>query len=239
MIQLNLLPDVKMDYIKAERLRRMALSVSVLASLVAIGLLVLLLIVSGLQKKHLNDLSSDITKDSRTLQQKPQINKILTVQNQLQSLTSLHAAKPAVSRLFDYLYQITPNNVSINSLDNDFTTQTMTITGGADALNTVNKYVDTLKFTTYSLEGDNNSGGTKAFSNIVLSSFSLNSGGAGNAAASYTITLNYDKTIFDITQKINLTVPSKTTTRASLDQPEELFKASTVTPSTNTPKVGN
>jgi hypothetical protein len=227
MIQLNLLPDVKMDYIKAERMRRMALSISVLASLVAIGLLVLLLLVGGIQKKHLKDLSKDITRDSQTLQQKPQINKILTVQNQLQSLTALHAGKPAVSRLFDYLYQVTPNNVSISSLNNDFTTQTMTITGGADALNTVNKYVDTLKFTTYSVPGDNSS--NKAFSNVVLSSFGLNSSGQGDSAASYTITVNYDKTIFDITQKVSLNVPNKTTTRAALDQPEELFKAPTTT----------
>jgi hypothetical protein len=235
MIQLNLLPDIKMDYIKAERMRRMALSISVLASLVAIGLLVLLLVVSSLQKKHLSDLSKDITRDSNTLQQKPQINKILTVQNQLESLTALHAAKPAAPRLFDYLYQVTPNNVSINSLNNDFTAQTMTITGGADALSTVNKYIDTLKFTTYST--DSSTGTTKAFSNIVLSSFGLNSSGQGNSAASYSITMSYDKTIFDITQKITLTVPNKTTTRAALDQPEELFKASPATPTTT--KAGN
>jgi Tfp pilus assembly protein PilN len=245
MIQLNLLPDVKLDYIKAERMRRMALSIAVVASLVAVGLLVLLLLVSGLQKKHISDLSKDITRDSHTLQQKPQINKILTVQNQLESLTALHSSKPAVSRLFDYLYQVTPSSISITSINTDFTTQTMTITGTADALNTVNKYIDTLKYTTFKTD-DSSSTGTKAFSNIVLSSFSINATGKDNSAATYSITMAYDKTIFDITQKVTLVVPNKTTTRASLEQPEELFKATVPAASTapapataTTPKASN
>ena len=48
----------------------------------AIVLLLLLLIVGGLQKKHINDLTKDIKTNTATLQKKPEITKILTVQNQ-------------------------------------------------------------------------------------------------------------------------------------------------------------
>src|SRR4051794_9960581 len=103
MIQLNLLPDVKLEYIKAQRSRRLVITTSLLISAGAIILLVLLFSVSSLQKKHISDLSKSISKQTTELQQKPQINKILTVQNQLGSLTALHAAKPAAARLVDYL----------------------------------------------------------------------------------------------------------------------------------------
>ena len=73
MIQFNLLPDVKLDYIKAQRSRRLVVVVSVVVSLASVALLVLLLSVAALQKKHLSDLSSDITSKSATLQKKPDI----------------------------------------------------------------------------------------------------------------------------------------------------------------------
>jgi hypothetical protein len=232
MIQLNLLPDVKLEYIKAQRARRLVLTVSVLVGAVAIALLALLLSVDGLQKKHLSDLNRDIGSESSKLQGEPQISKILTVQNQLGSLTALHAGKPAASRLFDYLNEVTPVQVSISDFSIDFTKQTSTITGTADALSSINKYVDTLKYTTYS--GGSQSGNSPAFSNVVLSSFGLNSGSKDNSqAANYTITLSYDKNVFDITQKITLTVPNPITTRNGLQQPTDLFKASSSSTTTS------
>ncbi|HXR49835.1 MAG TPA: hypothetical protein VN778_02310, partial [Verrucomicrobiae bacterium] len=170
MVQLNLLPDVKLDYIRAQRSRRLVLSISVLVTGIVVLALVLLLLADVAQKKHLSDLSRDIQNESSELQQKPDISKILTVQNQLESLTTLHSGKPAASRLFNnYLDQVTPAAASIASFDIDFTQQTVTITGTADALSTINKYVDTLKFTTYTT--DSNKTPTKAFSDVVLSSF--------------------------------------------------------------------
>jgi hypothetical protein len=236
MIQLNLLPDVKLEYIKAQRLRRLVLTVSVLVTAVAIVLLVLLLSVDVLQKKHLGDLNRNIASESSKLQGEPQINKILTVQNQLESLTALHAGKPAASRLFDYLNEVTPAQVSINNFSIDFTKQTSIITGTTDALSSINKYVDTLKYTTYS--GGNKSGNSPAFSNVVLSSFSLNSNSKDSSqAANYTVTLSYDKNIFDITQKTTLTVPNLITTRNGLQQPTDLFKASS-SPAAGTTSAG-
>jgi Tfp pilus assembly protein PilN len=232
MIQLNLLPDVKLYYIKAQRQRRLVISISVLVTAGAIALLLLLLSVNGLQKKHLSDLTKDINKENSQLQHKSNITKILTVQDQLQSLTPLHDAKPAAARLFDNLNQVTPASVSITTFNIDFTQQTATITGTSDSLSNVNQYVDTLKFITYTT-GDSNSKATPAFNNVVLSSFGLNTGAKdASQAASYTITLSYDKTIFDITQKVELTVPTATTTRSQVSQPSDLFKTTPTAPTT-------
>jgi Tfp pilus assembly protein PilN len=237
MIELNLLPDVKLDYIKTQRTRRLVFSISLLVTAAAVVLLALLLGVDGLQKKHLSDLNTDITNKTKKLQGEPNINQILTVQNQLNSLTALHADKPAASRVFDDLTALTPATVSINSFTIDFTQQTINITGGADALSSINQYVDTLKYTTYT--SGSNSGQSPAFSNVVLSSFGLNSGGQDKSqAANYTITLSYDKNIFDITQNVKLTVPNQAVTRPELQQPTDLFKASP-TPATTTTSGGS
>ena len=225
MIQLNLLPDVKMQYIKAQRTKNMVLSTAIIISLASVGLLILLLLVGGVQKKHISDLNKDIKADTATLQKQPDIEKILTVQNQLQRLTELHESKPAVSNLFVYLNQVTPTQVDITEFTIDFTANTASVTGTADSLSSVNKYVDTLKFTTFTTE--ENSTPQKAFSDVVLSSFSLSTSGQIKRAASYTITMAYNPTIFDVTQKVSLSVPKLTTTRSALEKPvEELFQAS-------------
>lgn len=226
MIELNLLPDVKLEFIKTQRMRQLVLSTSILVGAISVALLVLLLIFSGLQKKHLNDLGKDIKSDSAKLEKQPEISKILTVQNQLQSLTSLHDQKPASSRLFDFLNQVTPTQVDVTNLTTDFTASTISVTGTANSLSSVNKYIDTLKFTKYTIE-DEDGAGTAAFSNIVLSSFSLATGAeAKGRPANYTITLQYDTSIFDITKKISLSVPNQTTTRSAIEKPSALFQAS-------------
>ncbi len=216
-------------------------SASALVSITSIVLLLLLIAANGLQRKHLNDLSRDITSESSKLKKEPQIGRILTVQNQLESLTALHAAKPATSHLFDYLNQVTPTTVAISKFNIDFALQTATITGSSDALSSVNKYVDTLKFTTYNL-GDSSSSTTtnKAFSNVVLTSFGLTTQTTSDGRpATYTITLAYDRAIFDITETVKLSVPNLTTTRSERESPTDLFQAPNNIPAADKPTGSN
>lgn len=239
-MQLNLLPAVKMEYIKAQRARRMVISVSTIVTIAAVVLLLLLLSVSGLQKKHLSDLNKDIANESSKLKDEPQINKMLTVQNQLGALTQLHAQEPAASKVFTYLNQVTPTSASITHFNIDFTKQSATITGTSASLANVNQYIDTLKHATYT--SNNNSGAQPAFGNVVLSSFSLNTDTSDpSQAANYTITLSYDTAIFDNTQNVKLTVPKITTTRLTLEQGQaatDLFKAPPPTSSSTTSTGG-
>lgn len=223
MIELNLLPDVKLEYIKAQRTKRLVISVSIVVASVSVLIMVLLLVFDLSQKKYLSDLNRDISNETSTLQSKPNINTILTVQNQLRSLTSLHNQKPAASRLFSsYLNQLTPATVEINDFQIDFTKYTATITGTGDSLTTINQYIDTLKSTTFTIGKNKTS--TKAFSDIVLTQFGLNSDVTDpNQAVSYTISLSFDNTIFNITDNINLSVPSLVVTRSQVPQPNDLF----------------
>ncbi len=223
MIQFNLLPDVKAEYVHIQRMQRTIMVASGLVTAVAIFvLLVLVVIVDGFQKHTLNNLTNQAKQDSAQLEQIPDLNKILTVQNQLESLPKLHDQKPVASRLFGYLSQITPSTVTISDFKIDFTQNTISITGEAPTLADVNTYVDTLKFTTFSIKGQKSS--NKAFSEVVLSSFGLDSRGA-----TYILTLNFNPTIFSETQNVTLSVPNTITTRSVVDQPQALFRKSAAT----------
>lgn len=218
MIELNLLPDVKQELVKASRIQRIIIVVSLLASAAAIALVITLFSLSQIQKKHINDLNKDIASKTAQIQKDSQLKKILTVQNQLNSLTALHSSKPAASRLFNYLIQTTPSDVSITNFSVDFSARKVTVTGTAPALSSVNKYVDTLKFTQYTVGNSKNN--TKAFSGVVLTSYTVGTQGG----VTYTVNFQYDPVIFDINKKVLLKVPNQTSTRSSTEQPTQVFK---------------
>lgn len=223
-VQFNLLPDIKIQYLKAKRQKHLVVLASVAATVVGISVFVLLLsIVYGLQKKNLSDLNKDIKVASDELKDTRDLTKILTVQNQLQALPALHDKKVVSSRLYEYLSQITPAQASIEKLNVDFALNTLTVSGAVDdpaipnKLTIVNTYTDTLKFTTFSTK--ENKTKRNAFSNVVLSSFSRD-----NAGARYTIDLKFDPTIFDGKQEVALTVPNIISTRSEVAKPEALFQ---------------
>ena len=218
MIQFNLLPPVKLEYLKARRQQHIIVVLSVLVSVVALTVFILsLFVVYGLQKKNLSDLNKDIKSNSSQLQSTTGLSQILTIQNQLKTLPSLDSAKVVSSRLYGYLGQVTPANASIATLNVDFTQNTLSVAGNADSLQAVNTYVDALKFATYTLAGQ--SGSKSAFSAVVLAAIERNSSGA-----TYTINFSFDPAIFSGAQSPTLTVPNIISTRSEVDQPTALFQ---------------
>lgn len=219
MIQFNLLPDIKVQYIKARNQKRVFMltsTITVVVVVIVIGLLISF--VFGVQKKSINDLKGDIETKGNQLQSTRDLDKILTVQNQLQVLPGLHDEKPVASRLFGYVSQVTPSAVSIARLNVDFLENTMTISGSADKLETVNTFTDTLKFTTYVTA--TNKEQKPAFSEVVLSTF-----GRDTKGANYTITTKFDPAIFSELEDVELTVPNIVTTRSEVAQPSALFQS--------------
>lgn len=223
MIQFNLLPDVKQQYIRTARLKRTAILASFLVAASSLFIFTMLLLsVYVFQKKNMNDLSASIKTNTEELKSTPDLDKVLTIQNQLKSLPELHGKKPVTSRLFGYLAKLTPAQVSIGKIDVDLVGQTITVTGTADTLGTVNKFVDTIKFTTHKDNNDTSADkpASKTFSEVVLTTFNVNDKGSA-----YTITFKYDQSIFDSSQNIEITVPSITSSRSETEKPTELFKA--------------
>ena len=220
-VQFNLLPDIKVRYLKVKRQQHLVVLVSIVACLAAVVIFLMSLsVVYGVQKKSLNDLNKDIKTSSNKLESTKDLTKVLTVQNQLKSLPSLHDSKVVSSRLYDYLTQVTPADATITKLDADFTLNTMLIAGESKDLETVNKFVDTLKFTKYTVGSQKEE--HSAFSAVVLASFSRDS-----KTATYNISLNFDPVVFNGTQSVKLTVPQVISTRSEVDKPTALFQDTT------------
>jgi hypothetical protein len=214
MLQLNLLPDIKTEFIKGQKLKRTVMVISILAAGVAVGLVILTASLLAIQKKHLSNLDKNIAKLTSEFESTPNLEEILSVQSQLVSLPELYNGRPAVDRLPGYLDQTTPSIVRLNNLVVDFATSTIEISGTGDTLEAVNNYVDTIKYTTYKAEVES-AESLNAFKDVVLSEF-----GRDDEAATFTIMFVFDPNIFDITQKIQLTVPNLVTTRAQAPSAE-------------------
>lgn len=226
MIQFNLLPDVKIQFIKAQRTKQLVTMVSIVvtgASLFVVASLFLLINVA--QKQHLQHLSTDIADKSKQLQNTPDIAKILTVQNQLESLDQAHDKKPVASRLSGYIETLTPANVSVSKLEVKFVDSTMEISGKTDQLSNINKFVDTIKFTKYKIKGDDTE--KDAFSSVVLDAFAKTETGI-----TYTIKLSFDPEIFNSKNEVTINVPTITTNRSATEKPSALFQVSPI------PKAG-
>jgi hypothetical protein len=97
-------------------------------------------------------------------------------------------------------------------LNLDFVANTLVVQGTADSLETTNKYIDTLKFTTYTVTGSTDK--VNAFSGVVLKSFNRDA-----KLATFTIDFSFDKTIFDGSKTVKLDVPKTITTRSETGLP--------------------
>jgi Tfp pilus assembly protein PilN len=167
MIQFNLLPDVKKDYVKAKRAKKVIISGALFASGASIAIvLILFSIVQIAQKRHINGLTTDIKKSESEIKNISDINRLLTVQNQLSLLTGLHEKKPETSRVFDYLKFVSPAKLSVGNLKVTTTDSVITLQGTADSIATVNTFVDNLKSTKYAVVGDTAANKLPAFSKI-------------------------------------------------------------------------
>lgn len=153
MIEINLVPDVKQELLKAQRIRNGVISLAIIASIVVLGVTaVLALYVFGIQtgRGYLSDQA--ITTEDKKLSAVPDISNVLTLQNQLAQLSSMHDGKNITSRLFDVINTITPqdeNRVTISNLVLDSDAKTVKIdaqaANGYQALDVFKKTVAATK----------------------------------------------------------------------------------------------
>ncbi len=212
-LQFNLLPDVKVAYESARRTQSKVLYICALVSGIAVAVfLITFLSVDLGQKTLLSSADKKINSTASQIAAIPNIGKILTIQGQLNALPGLHNQKHLTSRFFGYLHQLTPSNAGINQFSLDTTASSITITGSANTVSTVNQFVDTLKFTKFTTAS--NSSSQDAFSSVVLSTVNRDS-----KSASYTITANYNSDLLMPNESISLAVPSQVTTQSVTNAP--------------------
>lgn len=122
MIEINLIPDVKQELLRAQSIRTKVIATSVLIGMAAVGVLVLLLIYFGIQMAR-GAIADNAIKDGSTkFMAVEDLSKTLAIQNQLNVLSTLNDDKNIYSRLYQILGAIVPaepNNVTISDLSID------------------------------------------------------------------------------------------------------------------------
>lgn len=121
MIEVNLIPDVKLELIKAQRQQKMVISISILVAIVSLGVVGLLgAYTFGGQTLADSIAQGRIDERAKKLKAIEDLSQTLTLQSQLNRLLEVQNDKNISSRLFDILSVVVPqgeNQVMITRLN--------------------------------------------------------------------------------------------------------------------------
>lgn len=135
MISINLVPDVKLEMLRAQRLRNIAISVSIVAGIVAGIIVGVLAIVLGAQATLQAVTNNTIKSEYKKLSSIDGIDDRLTIQNQISKIADINSKKTRDSRLLDVLAAINPpapNNMKFSKVTLNPAESTLTIEGSAE-----------------------------------------------------------------------------------------------------------
>lgn len=234
MIEINLVPDVKQELIRAERVRASVISISIFVGIIAVGVVVLLAVwVFGVQTARNLLTDNTIKAESQKLAQVQDVSNTLTIQNQLSKLPGQHDSKAIDSRVFDILTTINPpapNDVKITNLSLDSATSTIKIeaqaAGGYSALEVFKKTINATKFE-YTENGERQS--VDLASNMSDSDRNLGQDASGATVLRFTLTFTYPEKLFLRTAgNATIAAPTKSNvTDSYLGVPQSLFTQNT------------
>lgn len=238
MIEINLVPDVKQELLKAQRVRASVISVAILVGLAAIGVVILLAFwVFAVQTARSVISDNTIKSESDKLSKVEDVSNTLTIQNQLSKLSAMHDSKNIDSRIFDILTTINPpapNTISITKLSLDSTTSTVKIdaqaVNGYPALEVFKKTITATKFE-YNEDGQKQS--VPLATTISDSDRSYGEDASGAKVLRFTLSFTYPDQLFARTaQNATVVAPTQSNvTDSFLGVPQSLFtqKASDTT----------
>lgn len=201
MIEINLVPDVKQELIRAETVRGVVISTSILVGLISIGIvLVLTAYVVGVQTVRGAIADDNIKKGGAKLASVEDLSKVLTIQNQLTKINALNDQKKIDSRVFDLLLSVLPtdaNQVQLSGVTIDSTASTITLEGqassGFPALETLKKTINNAVVVT---TVDSKQQQTKLASEINTSDVSFGEDNSGKKVLRFTLRFTYDEVLF-------------------------------------------
>ena len=162
MIEINLLPNVKRELLKTRVMRNRVISISFLVGGASIAAVVVLALILGSQIAA-EAVQNGVIKDRNDkLMAVEDLNKVVTIQNQLTKINEQHSGKKINSRIFDVVTAVNPvapNNVSFSDIKVNPESKTITLEGSAvngySALETLKKTILNTKVQT--TDGDKSS----------------------------------------------------------------------------------
>lgn len=200
MIEVNLVPDVKQELIRAERIRAVVISTSILVGIIAVAVVVMLSVyVFGVQtvRGALDD--EAIKKGSQQLSEVEDLSKVLTIQNQLTKISALNDAKKMDSRLFDMLLAILPveeNQVQVSGVSIDAATNKISIEGQTSGYDSLEIFKKTIRNAQIVYKLDNEDQTVVLASDINTADVSFGENSTGNKVLRFTMSFAYAEELF-------------------------------------------
>ena len=230
MIEINLVPDVKQELLKAQSVRSTVISLAIIVGIAAVGVVVVLALwVFGVQTARGAISDNTIKSESQKLLAVPDISNTLTIQNQLNALPDMHSSKHVDSRIFDVLTTINPpqpNDIAINKLT--LSSEDTTITIEAQAPNgypALDVFKKTINATTFQYTKDGESQSVPLASDMSDSDRSYGEDATGKKVLRFALTFTYPEELFS-TDLANAKIVAPTKTNATdsyLGVPKSLF----------------
>lgn len=216
MIEINLIPDVKQELIKAQRARSVVISASIITSIVAAAVVVLLLVyIYGVQGVRSVYLDGQITSKGQELSKVEDLSKVLTIQNQLSSISQLNSEKVMSSRIFDVMSAITPPgdasiafsqinvapggpNTGSTDVESVSTTSggQIQLEGQTAAYDTMELFKKRIESTSFEFTKDGEKQLVTLAANISTTDISYGEDANGNKVLRFTITFDYPAELF-------------------------------------------
>ena len=134
--EINLVPDVKVEMIKALKLRNLIFFICFVTTCVAVGLMLIFGLVVGGQELALNGKKDLLSEMSLRIHDYDDLSDFLTLQNQVEKLNDAADQKNLLSRTFNMLLSLQPTNgdvVEISDLTVNLDDSTLTFHAQADA----------------------------------------------------------------------------------------------------------
>jgi hypothetical protein len=204
MIEINLVPDIKLELLRAQKARSLVIMICSIVSIAAVAIVALLVLyIYSAQLIRGNIADTTITDEGEKLSSVEDLSKMLTIQNQLSKISQLNDSKKVHSRIFNLLDNInppSPNDVSISSLNVDSITKTISIDGqainGYSALEIFKKTIIGAKVS-YK-DSDKNSQDVNLASNVSTKDVSYGEDSSGIKVLRFTISFNYAEEVFAV-----------------------------------------
>lgn len=231
MIEINLIPDVKQEYLKSQRLRAKVISISVLVSIVSVGAIAFLGAYMGTQA--VRDLVADKSIDdgyAKLKKNNPDLDNIVTIQNQLANISTLNDNKQISSRVFQLLTAInpaSPNDVKMTSVNLDPTSKTLTIEAIAkNGFQAADIFKKTILNTNVLYTADSTDSTVALTTDITLSDVSYGADTDGTKVLRFKLSFVYPQELFsNKVQSVKIVTPTGNTdvTDSKIYVPDSLF----------------
>jgi hypothetical protein len=228
MIEINLIPDVKQELIKAQKIRTKVIAGSIVIGVISVSAVTLLAVyVFGGQSARSFFADQDIKKYSEQLEKVPDLSKMLTIQNQLTKISDLNGSKKIDSRIFDLLKAVVPkapNDVVYSSLVIDAGNSTISIDGqAANGYSAVEIFRKTIEGAQIKYDG---SEGVVIASEVNTSNLSYGEDTSGEKVLRFTLSFVYAPELFSPASKnAAIVIPNRgsNATDSYLGVPDSLF----------------